>query len=413
VARVRWWLALVILVVACAQRPQPAVTAPTQVPQAEASPSATGTPLPTSTPDATAATGRVQGIETAGLGTVTGEWVFVLNLVRPTAGLDYDREVWAISADGRTSRRLVVYTPGLGGGLDFVGQVTDNLARQLSPDGRHLVIAAYVPSGTANNRIVSIEIATGRAVQLTTDTDSAELEPAWSPDGSLIAFARVSRTDPRTGRSIWVMRPDGTGLRQLVPLAGTILGFTADGRDLCFGLACIELASGQVRRFAGEMSGGAGASWRTAQGAWRTSSPNFVGAFSKPARLAVADGPGSALRTVVEGNFMDPRWRPGAEEILCLSAGGDLWGDPWVFKAGGAGRKLLPGTIVRRAEWSRDGSSIFLIAADARIAPLPPAFPPATDLRRVAADGSSAVELFRPSRADATGLVDLASFTYK
>lgn len=50
-------------------------------------------------------------------------------------------------------------------------------------------------------------------VQLTNMTTGAAFDPAWSPDGRLIAFARVSGSTDQP--DIWVMNADGSNPVQL------------------------------------------------------------------------------------------------------------------------------------------------------------------------------------------------------
>jgi len=56
-----------------------------------------------------------------------------------------------------------------------------------------------------------VDLSSGRERRLTSRLE-ADLSPAWSPDGSLIAF---SGTGPSFFREIWVVRPDGSSLRRL------------------------------------------------------------------------------------------------------------------------------------------------------------------------------------------------------
>jgi Tol biopolymer transport system component len=51
-----------------------------------------------------------------------------------------------------------------------------------------------------------------------------DIGPVWSPDGAWIAFSRDTtpgepKDQPQTGTTVFVMRPDGTDVRQVLPIA--------------------------------------------------------------------------------------------------------------------------------------------------------------------------------------------------
>jgi TolB protein len=96
----------------------------------------------------------------------------------------------------------------------------------LSPDGRTLAFVSTRASGTAN--IWLLDLATHEYTNLTKNT-GGNFRPSWSPDGQWIAFS--SGRDTKPGRAtpswellqstaIYVIRPDGAGLRRLTDLGG-------------------------------------------------------------------------------------------------------------------------------------------------------------------------------------------------
>ena len=70
-----------------------------------------------------------------------------------------------------------------------------------SPDGEALVLADGHGLGLAEQ---------GRPPVAPLDTPGSSFSPEWSPDGEWIAF-----TDGENEADVWVVRPDGTDLRQL------------------------------------------------------------------------------------------------------------------------------------------------------------------------------------------------------
>jgi Tol biopolymer transport system component len=83
------------------------------------------------------------------------------------------------------------------------------------------------------------EVATGTAREILYLDGESVGDPAWSPNGRWIAFTRSAMEDPAGVPQLWLVRPDGSDLRQVTQLAGGAHSATwsPNGRRLAFNTA--------------------------------------------------------------------------------------------------------------------------------------------------------------------------------
>jgi dipeptidyl aminopeptidase/acylaminoacyl peptidase len=149
----------------------------------------------------------------------------------------------------------------------------------------------------------------GEAVNLTRTDRASEHSPAWSPDGSMIAFGRDN--------SIWTMRRDGSAPRRVT--------------------------SGQVADH---------------QPAWSPDGRTI--AFARNGAIFVVDAGGGDARPLVTGPFyaLHPSWSP--EGMLAYSHDSGTGASITVVKSDGTGaRQLVRGN---NPAWSPDGGWIAFVA---------------------------------------------------
>ena len=119
----------------------------------------------------------------------------------------------------------------------LTGGVSPAFQPSWSPDGRLIAFAlreaGCIEADLACEQHVWVMTPQGRRMTQLTGDDEHDGEPAWSPDGTMIAFS----TNRAGGNfDIWVMRADGSRLRRLTSAQGTDINpeWSPDGRMIAF-----------------------------------------------------------------------------------------------------------------------------------------------------------------------------------
>lgn len=114
------------------------------------------------------------------------------------------RTVYVINTDGTGLRDIDASLPGPE--ARAAGEPT------WSPDGRRIAIGRYLRYSDFDEETTLwvITLATGEAQRITAG-DGGDRRPTWSPNGDQIAFLRFDGSSS----DVFVVRPDGTGLRQI------------------------------------------------------------------------------------------------------------------------------------------------------------------------------------------------------
>jgi hypothetical protein len=376
---------------------------------ASAAPSATATPSASTTPTPAVllSSGAVRVTNKL---PANGQWALVLRRALP---IEPGSEV--VMSPVRDS---ITAVPLSGGQeqplLDFVGiakqqnraSATNLLREQFSPDGHRLVLSVFSgEDASARLVLVIVDLVNGTVSQLASDAADHFEQPAWSPRGDLVAFKRT-RAEPTPAGfagTIWVVRPDGTGLRQVlgpstVAIEGTsVLGWNGDGSRIAYlrgfegsRYYLLDPATGNSTTVSGH---------NAALGTiadWREGTPAFAGAlmegnYGSAAFIVTAGQDGANARDVVSDStnphnksFGGARWRPRSNDILYTEFSGDGSTGGWVATiritdtSGGAPRVVeTEQSAFILADWTADGRDVayvsgtetgvggaFLVAAD-------------------------------------------------
>lgn len=135
------------------------------------------------------------------------------------------RETWV-------NKRLTVYDFRTGGLAFLTGTDQAAVDPAFSPDGKLLVysagpagkrgeIEAELRSLLGGRKLWVVNTSGGQPRRLTNDPAYRDERPFFSADGRYILFARL---DGENRASLWLVRPDGSGLKQVVEKIGPLTG---------------------------------------------------------------------------------------------------------------------------------------------------------------------------------------------
>jgi TolB protein len=196
-----------------------------------------------------------------------------------------------------------------------------------SPDGSKIAFNRF----RRGNQDIDVVRADGRGLETLT-TDGASSSPAWSPDGTRIAFAREAPGNA----NIYVMKEDGTRLSRLTrgPLLRYSPAWSPDGMRIAY----VAYAKGPP---------------------------------SAATRLYVMNADGSHTRTIGPDNVALPSWSPDGTEIAFVN---EETGSVYLINSGGSGLRRVvdlgslpdgrhfPQNFTSRPAWSPDGRKIAFAA---------------------------------------------------
>jgi Tol biopolymer transport system component len=198
-----------------------------------------------------------------------------------------------------------------------------------SPDGSRIAfVSCCWPSSPTD---IFVANADGTLIQLTNTDDEWESGPSWSPDGTRVAFSRANLYEDRSRTGIWVMNADGSNQVQLTraPDHGSPK-WSPDGKRMAFGTS-----GGQVDIYVMNADGSDPVNITNDPGydylgSWAPDGSRIVFFSSRRAEdyeIYVMNPDGSGLQKVTDNDVNDghPTWSPDGSRVAYQHNFRELW----------------------------------------------------------------------------------------
>ena len=171
-------------------------------------------------------------------GNLRGDPAPIANHIGTTAGITdqlgsfsaSDNGVLAFRSAAVAENRLIWFDRS-GKSLGTLGEIADYSDPTMSPDGNRLAVGIRDPA-TGKRNIWVLDLQRDTASRVTFDSGD-DFSPAWSPDGTRIAFT----SDRRGERGLYVKNASGTGEEKLLfssTVPKNVEDWSRDGRWIVF-----------------------------------------------------------------------------------------------------------------------------------------------------------------------------------
>ena len=282
-------------------------------------------------------------------------------------------DIWKFPLDGEPAenvRRAVRITQ----------QTGEVQTPTLSPDDRQM---AYLSDNGGHGNLWVMDLSTKETHQITYERNPTMIMglPIWSPDGSNITFATNQPEKLGRGVGYWLVHPDGSGLKQVLP-EGAWATWSGDGKWLYYADSSPVAATGGYRLLKAPIDGGTPVVVRSDNARAPALPPdgsalyyvipleNLNGLMDYELRAARPETGPSTLLARISGKRV-PLWQGWHPVIsrdgkwLVMPLDDDLGTNIWIIPtAGGKLRQVTDFSpkrtfIARRISWSLDGKWVY------------------------------------------------------